>query len=114
MDIQHISLDTQIIVIVKFVTASHTQSYLPSQSIRAKSFTEIFKFLLSLDIEISVVRYGIESSFKHPILVVSVGTQHVSLDIQLYVLSYNTYLCIQWMLLFMLVDIQLVSLYKQL
>ena len=32
--------------VVKLVTVSHTQSYLPSQSIRAKFFTEIFKLLL--------------------------------------------------------------------
>ena len=39
------SLDTQMTVIVKFVTVSHTQYHLPSQSIIAKFFTEIYKFL---------------------------------------------------------------------
>ena len=37
---------------------------------------------------ISVVRYTIESPVKYLIQVVSVGTQHVSLDTQLYLLVF--------------------------
>ena len=53
VDIQHVSLDTQMIATVEFVTISH--SYLPSQSIRAKrsSVTKIFEILLINKIWIS-------------------------------------------------------------
>ena len=40
------SLDTQMTVIVMFVTVSRTESYLPSQSIKPKFYREIFKVLL--------------------------------------------------------------------